>query len=1138
MGFVHLHLHSEYSLLDGACRLKPLVSRAKELGQTAVAVTDHGCMYAAVDFYNEAVSQGVKPIIGCEVYVAPRTRFDREHGRDGKPYHLVLLCKDLGGYRNLIKLVSLSYTEGFYGKPRADIELLEKYHEGLIALSGCLAGEIPRKLANGEYDNAKTAALRYLEIFGRDNFYIEVQNHGISEEIRILPLLYRLSAETGIPLAATNDAHYILKEDADVQRTLIAIQTNTPLSEPNPLSFPTNEFYMKSEEKMRQLFANVPHAVDNTEKIAERCNVTFEFGKLLLPRFTAEGVSDNTSFFTELCRRGLTERYGENPPSEYAERLEYEIGVIIQMGYVDYFLIVWDFIRYAREQGIPVGPGRGSGAGSVAAYCIGITSVDPMKYGLLFERFLNPERVSMPDFDIDFCYEGRQRVIDYVVKKYGEDRVAQIITFGTMAARGAVRDVARVMGIPYQAADKVSKLIPYGLHVTLDGALKDSEELLNLYRNDGTVRRLIDTARKIEGMPRHASTHAAGVVICPAPVSDYVPVQKNGDVTVTQYTMTALERLGLLKMDFLGLRNLTVIRDASGFIRRKDPDFDINKIPIDDPEVYEMLSRGQTTGVFQFESAGIRQVLTRLRPESIEDIIAVLSLYRPGPMDSIPRYIECRHDPDKVVFKHPILKDILNVTYGCIVYQEQVMEICRKMAGYSYGRADLVRRAMAKKKTAEMLKEREIFVAGAAKNGVPSDTANEIFDEMESFASYAFNKSHAAAYAHVSYQTAYLKHYYFKEYMAALMSAFLESTGKILEYASECSKNGVKILSPDVNESGFGFSPAADGIRFALLAVKNLGYNSIRDILDERDRGGEFKSLSDFCRRMNGRDVNQRAMESLIKCGALDRFGYTRREMLENYGKIFGSVQGYSLKNMEGQINFFDTDESGGDGFSFERLPEYPLAVKLEMEKEITGAYLSGHPLEDYRPYGKLCGMTDISRLYDELDPPKDGSEVSSFCILQGVKLYTQKNGAKMAFVTLEDMTGEAEGIIFADILASNRDIIAKGRAVRINGKLSYKDGDPKIIVEQIAGAEDCLRSLESASLYIRCRSDSEAMRELLDLCKAHPGGTRVVFYLSDLNKKLVPKAVTGVKISDVFADAAAEIAGKENIALKQRIIC
>lgn len=1133
MSFVHLHLHSEYSLLDGACRLRPLVSRAKELGQTAVAVTDHGCMYAAVDFYNEAVSQGIKPIIGCEVYVAPRTRLDKIHGHDNKPYHLVLLCKNNDGYRNLIKLVSRGYTEGFYSKPRVDIELLEKYHEGLIALSGCLAGEIPRKLANGEYDNAKAVALRYLEIFGNGNYYIEVQNHDIPEEIRILPFLYRLSAETGIPLAATNDAHYILKEDADVQRTLIAIQTNTPLSEPNPLSFPTNEFYMKSEEEMRQLFANVPHAVDNTEKIAEQCNVTFEFGKLLLPEFTAEGVTDNVSYFTELCRKGLNGHYGENPPAEYSERLEYELGVIIQMGYVDYFLIVWDFIRYAREQNIPVGPGRGSGAGSIAAYCIGITSVDPMKYGLLFERFLNPERVSMPDFDIDFCYEGRQRVIDYVVKKYGEDRVAQIITFGTMAAKGAVRDVARVMGIPYQAADKVSKLIPYGLHVTLDGALKDSEDLMTLYKSDETVRRLIDTARKIEGMPRHASTHAAGVVICPAPVSNYVPVQKNGDVTVTQYTMTALERLGLLKMDFLGLRNLTVIRDASDFIRRKKPNFNINKIPIDDPAVYEMLSQGQTTGVFQFESAGIRQVLMRLKPESIEDIIAVLSLYRPGPMDSIPRYIECRHDPQKVTYKHPILKDILNVTYGCIVYQEQVMEICRKMAGYSYGRADLVRRAMAKKKTSEMLKEREIFVAGAAKNGVSTDIANEIFDEMESFASYAFNKSHAAAYAHVSYQTAYLKHYYFKEYMAALMSAFLESTGKILEYASECSKNGVKILSPDVNESGFGFSPAADGIRFALLAVKNLGYNSIRDILDEREKGGAFKSLNDFCKRMNGRDVNQRAMESLIKCGALDRFGYSRREMLENYSKIFGSLQGYSLKNMEGQINFFETDENSGDDFFFDRLPEYPLAVKLEMEKDITGAYLSGHPLEDYRPYAKLCGMTDIERLYDELDPPKDGSEISSFCTLQGVKLYTQKNGAKMAFVTLEDMTGEAEGIIFADILAANRDIITKGKAVHINAKLSYKDGDPKLIVEQIADAELCVQSLEKASLYIRCRSDSSIMQEILNVCKAHPGGTRVIFYLSDLKKKLIPKAVSGVKISDDFADIITQTAGKENIALK-----
>lgn len=1134
MGFVHLHLHSEYSLLDGACRLKQLVARAKELGQDAVAVTDHGCMYAAVEFYNEAIAQGIKPIIGCEVYVAPRTRFDKIHGQDNKPYHLVLLCKNNAGYQNLIKLVSYGYTEGFYNKPRVDIELLEKYHEGLIALSGCLAGEIPRKLVNGEYENAKAIALKYREIFGDGNYYIEVQNHNIPEEIRILPLLYRLSAETGIPIAATNDAHYVLKQDSDVQRVLIAIQTNTPLSEPNPLSFPTNEFYMKSEDEMCELFDNVPQAVENTAKIAEMCNVTFEFGKIKLPKFTIEGVTDNNDYFRRLCFAGMKKRYGENPDPKITERMEYELDVITRMGYVDYYLIVWDFIRYAREQKIPVGPGRGSGAGSIAAYCIGITSVDPMKYNLLFERFLNPERVSMPDFDIDFCTEGRQKVIDYVVNKYGTDRVAQIITFGTMAAKGAIRDVGRVMGLPYQMVDKVSKLIPFGLHVTLDSALNEIEDLKELYRSDENIRKLIDTARKIEGMPRHASTHAAGVVISDAPVSNYVPVQKNGDVIVTQYTMTVLESLGLLKMDFLGLRNLTIIRDTAEFIKKDEPNFDINSIPLDDKAVFEMISQGQTTGVFQFESAGMRQVLMRLRPESIEDLIAVLSLYRPGPMDSIPKYIECRHNPEKVTYKHPILKDILNVTYGCIVYQEQVMEICRKMAGYSYGRADLVRRAMAKKKADVMLKERGVFVEGAHKNGVSEEIANEVFDEMVSFASYAFNKSHAAAYAYISYQTAYLKCHYFKQYMAANMTASLDSTGKILEYSAECSRNGIKILNPDINESGFGFTPSVKGIRFALLAVKNLGYNTIRDIISEREKFGNFTSLENFCKRMNGKDINQRAIESLIKCGAFDGLELNRREMIENYDRIFSSIQAYSSRNMEGQINFFDMSENGDtSSVSITHMEEYPLVQKLEMEKEVIGIYLSGHPLESYSVFRQLCRMNTISELYDETRSLKDGSHISLFCILQGIKLYTQKNGSQMAFVSIEDMTGEAEGIVFADILASNRNVIQKGRAVHINAKLSYKDEEPKLIIEQIADAEQYSECFQNMNLYIKCSSqDAENIQSIMNICKKYAGSSRVILYFNDLKKKLTPKDISGVKICSNLADELYSIVGAENVAL------
>ncbi|MBQ5319420.1 MAG: DNA polymerase III subunit alpha [Oscillospiraceae bacterium] len=1135
MSFVHLHLHSEYSLLDGACRIKQLVSYAKELGQTAVAVTDHGCMYSAVEFYNEAIAQGIKPIIGCEVYVAPRTRFDKIHGQDNKPYHLVLLCKNNTGYQNLIKLVSYGYTEGFYNKPRVDIELLGKHHEGLIALSGCLAGEIPRKLVNGEYESAKAVALKYREIFGEGNYYIEIQNHNIPEEMRILPLLYRLSAETGIPLVATNDAHYITKQDHEVQRVLIAIQTNTLLSEPNPLSFPTNEFYMKSEAEMRELFANVPQAVDNTAKIAEMCNVEFEFGKIKLPKFTIENVTDNVDYFRKLCYAGMKKRYGENISTEITERMEYELDVITRMGYVDYFLIVWDFIRYAREQKIPVGPGRGSGAGSIAAYCIGITSVDPMKYNLLFERFLNPERVSMPDFDIDFCYEGRQRVIDYVVRKYGTDRVAQIITFGTMAAKGAIRDVGRVMGLPYQAVDKVSKLLS---GAPLEDELKNNPDLMVLYKNDSDVRKMIDTAKKLEGMPRHASTHAAGVVISDAPVSEYVPVQKNGDAIVTQYAKDELESLGLLKMDFLGLRNLTVIRDAENYIRKAIPDFDITKIPLDDKAVYEMISQGYTSGVFQFESAGMRQVLMRLKPESIEDLIAVLSLYRPGPMDSIPRYIECRHNPEKVTYKHPILKDILDVTYGCIVYQEQVMEICRKMAGYSYGRADLVRRAMAKKKADVMLKERSVFVEGTLANGISENVANDIFDEMVSFASYAFNKSHAAAYAYISYQTAYLKCHYYKEYMAALMTASLENTGKILEYTEECAKNGVAILPPDINESGTGFVPAIKGIRFALLAVKNLGINSIRDMIAERERNGKFLSLEDFCKRMNGKDINQRAIESLIKCGAFDCFGHNRREMIENYDRIFSSIQAYSSRNMEGQINFFelDSEENDSSSVAIEAYEEYPLTEKLEMEKDILGIYISGHPLESYSLYGTLLRTNSAAQMTAEERTLRDNSNVSMFCILQGIKLYTQKNGAKMAFVTLEDVSGEIEGLVFADILAGNRDIIQKGRKVFITAKLSYKDDEAKLVIEQIFDADAYLKRIEDMSLYIKCSSyEKEKIQQILDICAENNGKSKLVLYFHDMKKAVSPKNIGGVNICDKLINSISAVTGCENIALKQQ---
>ncbi len=828
--FVHLHVHSEYSLLDGACRLKSLVERIKELGMDSVAVTDHGNVFAAVEFYKIAKSAGVKPIIGCEMYVAPRTRFDKQ-GKIDNPYHLIILCKNETGYKNLCKLTSLSYTEGFYRKPRIDFELLERYHEGLVCLSGCIAGEVPRLLSSGDYEGAKNTVLRYRALFG-DDYYIEVQNHDFSDETDILPYLFKLSDETGVKLAATNDAHYIRRSDAPAQKVLMRIATNTALDDPDGMSFPNDEFYIKSEEEMLAAFPMHPEAVRNTIEIADKCNVEFEFGVTKLPAFSIEGVTDNEAYLRQMSLDGLKKRYGDNITDEIRERLDYELSVISGMGYVNYYLIVWDFINYAKTHGIPVGPGRGSGAGSLVAYCIGITGIDPIKYNLLFERFLNPERVSMPDFDIDFCIEGRQDVIDYVKRRYGEDHVAQIVTFGTMAARNAVRDCGRVMGVSYSVVDKVAKSIQFG--DTLSSVKENSPEVKELYNSSPQVKELIDMAEQIEGMPRHCSTHAAGVVITAGPVSDYVPLMTNDGQLVTQYTMGILENLGILKIDFLGLRNLTVIRDAVREIRKAEPDFDIEKIPLDDKAVYKMLSDGDTVGVFQFESQGMTSTIMKLVPEDIEDLIAVISLYRPGPMDSIPTYIRNRHNKELVTYKTPLLKPILDVTYGCIVYQEQVMQIFRSLAGYSYGRADIVRRAMSKKKHDVLESERKAFIygeknpdgsvncCGCVANGISEKVANELFDEMTSFASYAFNKSHAAAYATVAYETAYLKCHYFKEYMSALLTSVLDNVSKITEYSAECESKGVKILPPDINQSYDIFVPVKDGIRYDLLDIKNL----------------------------------------------------------------------------------------------------------------------------------------------------------------------------------------------------------------------------------------------------------------------------------------------------------------------------
>ena len=830
-GFVHLHVHSEYSLLDGACRIRELINRVRELGQDAVAITDHGVMYGVVDFYKEAKKAGIKPIIGCEVYVAARSRFDKIHEFDNENAHLVLLCKDETGYKNLVKLVSAAWIEGFYSRPRVDAELLGQYHEGLIAMSACLAGEIPRALYKGDFEAAKQKALYYDGIFGRGNFYLEIQDHGLEEQRMVTPQIVRLSRETGIPLVCTNDAHYLTRDDAGMQKILICIQTNTTIHESSKLAFETDEFYIKSEQEMRELFPEIPEAFENTVRIAEMCNLEFQFGNTKLPRFDAPG-GDSNRYFRNQCIEGMHRIYGENPDPEIVQRLEFEMDTIQRMGYVDYYLIVNDFVQYAKSHDIPVGPGRGSGAASLCAYCLGITGIDPIKYNLLFERFLNPERVSMPDFDIDFCNEKRQLVIDYVINKYGSDHVAQIVTFGTMAARAAIRDVARAMGLPYALADKTAKLVPWELGMTLDKAIQQSRSLYELYREDKQVAELLDMAKKVEGMPRHASTHAAGVVITDKPVNEYVPLCLNGEMVATQYTMNLLEELGLLKMDFLGLRNLTVIDDAQRIIRGSNPGLDIQSIPMNEDAVFEMLSQGSTEGVFQFESSGMKKVLTNLRPRCFEDLIAVIALYRPGPMDSIPKYINNRHHPEQVEYAHPLLKPILEVTNGCIVYQEQVMQIFRELAGYSLGRADIVRRAMSKKKHDVMEREREIFinglvnedgfveVEGCVRRGVNRSIAERIFNEMSSFASYAFNKAHAAAYAMVAYQTAYLKCYYPKEYFAALLTSVLDGSGKVASYIAECDRLGIKILPPTVNESDSGFTVSGDSIRFDSLRLK------------------------------------------------------------------------------------------------------------------------------------------------------------------------------------------------------------------------------------------------------------------------------------------------------------------------------
>ena len=955
------------------------MQRVKALGQTAVAITDHGVMYGCVDFYKAAKKAGVKPIIGCEVYVATRTRFDKVNRIDGSN-HLVLLCKNETGYKNLIKMVSAGFTEGFYNKPRVDHELLEEYHEGLICLSACLAGEIPQALLAGDYEKAKNLARYYEDLFGKGNYYIEIQDHGLDEQRTVLPLLVRLSRETGIPLVATNDAHYLEKEDSRMQHILICIQTNKTVNDDDVLEFGTDEFYVKSTDEMYELFSAWPEACENTNRIAEMCSFDFEFGVTKLPYFVAPDGMDNKEYFVKLCRDGLLRRYGADVPEDIRARLDYEISIIDRMGYINYYLIVFDFINYAKSQGIPVGPGRGSGAGSLAAYCVGITNIDPIKYNLLFERFLNPERVSMPDFDIDFCYERRQEVIDYVIRKYGADHVAQIVTFGTMAARAAIRDVGRVLDMPYGTVDGIAKLVPMEPKMTLTKALSISRELKARYDADPQVKELIDMSLKLEGMPRHASTHAAGVVITREAADEYVPLATNDGNPVTQFTMTTIEELGLLKMDFLGLRTLTVIDDAEKMIRKREPGFSMDAVPYDDQRVYAMLNAGETEGVFQMESGGMTQAVMGLQSKSLEDIIAIISLYRPGPMESIPTYIANRHNPGNVKYKTPQLEHILDVTNGCIVYQEQVMQICRELAGFSYGQADLVRRAMSKKKHDVMEKERQHFVhgntepghecAGCVANGISETVANAIFDDMSSFASYAFNKAHAAAYAVVAYQTAYLKRHYPREFMAALLTSVLDNTGKVIEYTAECQRMGIRVLPPDINASDAGFTVEGKDIRFGLLALKNVGRNLIATVVRERS-GTPYRSLYDFCKRLHGTEINRRAVESMIKSGAFDNLEAKRRSMMDGVEGILKSVESEARRNLDGQIDLFGAlDGEQESGRNVYKLPdsgeEYPYDILLQMEKEVSGLYLSGHPLDHYRPVIEKVSTCRISELVGE----------------------------------------------------------------------------------------------------------------------------------------------------------------------------
>lgn len=1150
--FTHLHVHTGFSLLDGSSKIKELVKKTKELGMDSIAITDHGVMYGCVEFYKAAKAEGIKPIIGCEVYVASKSRFDKENSPDNFYYHLVLLAENNKGYDNLIKIVSYGFKDGFYYKPRVDIELLEKYHEGIIALSACLAGPVARTIIRQGYDKAKEVALRYNNIFGENNFFLELQDHmdGSVDQQTVNQSLMRMHQETGIPLVATNDCHYISPEDAEAHDILLCIQTNTTVDEADRMRYEGGQYYVKSPEEMYSLFPYAHQACENTYKIAQRCNVEFEFGNYKLPVFDVPDGKTAVEYLSELALNGLKERYGEVTP-KLKERLDYELSIIIQMGFVDYFLIVWDFIKYAKDNGISVGPGRGSAAGSIVAYSLRITDIDPIKYDLIFERFLNPERVSMPDIDIDFCYERRGEVIDYVRRKYGNDQVVQIVTFGTMAARNAIRDVGRALNIPYADVDRVAKMVPQELHITIEKALVKNPEFKEIYDTDPTVKHLIDMSMKLEGLPRHTSTHAAGVIISDRPVEDYVPLNLNvkDNAITTQYTMTICEELGLLKMDFLGLRTLTVIQNAFKEIERNyGLKFDGHNIDYGDREVYDLISSGKTLGVFQLESPGMTSFMKELRPNNIEDIIAGISLYRPGPMDFIPKYIDGKNNPSHIKYTHPLLEPILRNTYGCIVYQEQVMQIVQELAGYSLGRSDMVRRAMSKKKADVMAKERENFinglgdsVPGCVKNGIPANIANIIFDEMTDFAKYAFNKSHAACYAVVAYQTAWLKTHYPAEFMAALMTSVQDRPDKIALYIANCKTMNIGILPPDINESLSNFSVSDGNIRFGLSAIKGVGSNNITSIMKNRSNEGNFKSLHQFLDRM-GSNINSKTIESLIYAGAFDSLGGKRSQYIQSYKKMYDGLNSRKKSNIEGQMSLFQLGgESSQENYKDElpNVPEFENRFLLDKEKEYLGIYVSGHPLDEYNEVlSKYISNSTLDFAFEEEDfsnPNKitDGTEVIVGGIVTAVKKHYTKSNQQMAFVTIEDLYGTIDIIVFPAIYTSVSAFLTENNIILVKGRASVsEDKGSSILANAISDYDHINR--KNQTLWIRIPKDSSiTISDVSTVTKKHAGDVRVIIYDEKTGQKMTTAREGYVSLNDILLEELKELVGESSLVVR-----